>query len=243
MLILGHRGAAFDAPENTIVAIYEGLKQGADGVEVDIRLSLDNKVVVIHDNTFKRTGKIKDSVCKSHSSFIKEIDVGSFKSEKFIGEKVPFLSEVLDIVPKGKLIQIEIKNGIKSVPFLLQDIKSSTKSIDEIMIIGFCKKAMKKVKEEMPKIKVAWINGEKSKLNSNIQSSFDLIKICKENNFNGIDFDCRFNIDEKFTKEFINNGLEIYSWTIDDIEKAKYYKDIGIFGIATNRPKYIIENL
>ena len=48
------------------------------------------------------------------------------------------------------------------------------------MIIGFCKKAMKKVKEEMPKIKVAWINGEKSKLNSNIQSSFDLIKICKE---------------------------------------------------------------
>lgn len=243
MLIFGHRGSAFDAPENTLVAIYEGLNQGADGVEIDVRTTIDNQVVAIHDGSFKRTGKIKDSVCKTHSSVIKNIDVGSYKGEKFIGEKVPFLSEILDIVPKGKLLQIEIKNGIKAVIPIINDIKASKKSIDEIMIIGFCRKAMKKMKEEMPSIKVAWINGEKSKINFKIQNSLDLVNICKENNFDGIDFDCRFNINDDFVKNFKKRGLELYSWTVDDIDKANFYKDLGVNGIATNRPKYIIDNI
>ena len=238
MLIFGHRGAAFDAPENTICAIIEGLNQGADGIEIDVRTSLDNKVIVIHDNTFKRTGNIKNSVCKSHSTFIKEIDVGKYKGEIFIGEKVPFLPEVLDIIPKGKVLQIEIKNGIKAVPAIIKDIKESRKSIEEIMIIGFCK-----IKSEMPALKVAWINGEKSNINLNIQKSEELIKICKENNFNGIDFDCRFSINEIFTKNIKNSGLELYSWTVDSIEIASYYKELGINGIATNKPKYIIDSL
>ncbi len=243
MLVFGHRGASFDAPENTIGSILEALKQGADGVEIDVRRNRNDNFSVIHDATFTRTTGEKGRVSNSSNKRISTLDAGTFKSARYKGEKIPILAEVLDIVPSGKLLQIELKSSIRSVPRLAYKIRSSRKHPSEIIVIGFSYYAMQLVKELLPNVKVAWINGEKSQFQPNMQPVSHLIRKLQMANLDAVDFDSRFDIKEEYVKRVKSSGYEMYSWTVDDIERAKYFKSIGISGIATNRPRYIINGL
>lgn len=237
MLIFGHRGCAWDAPENTLAAINEGLRQGADGVEIDVRRSLDGVMVVMHDETLKRTAGYNGRVSETRSDIIKTLDAGSFKSPGFAGEAVPFLSEVLDIVPQGKLLQIEIKSPSETVYNVIKDIKSSRKAASEIIAICFDKNTLKIFKEELPQAKTAWINGEKK--NNNMETAEEIINLAKIWHFDAIDFDCRFSVNEEFIASLKAARLGVFSWTVDDVARAAYLRDIGADGITTNRPGFI----
>ena len=100
--IVAHRGASADAPENTLAAIQLAWQQGADAAEIDVRLTVDGQLVAIHDETTLRTGST-DWKVKDHTlAELKTLDVGLWKSQQFVGEQIPTLAEVLDIVPPGK---------------------------------------------------------------------------------------------------------------------------------------------
>lgn len=109
-VIFAHRGASAHAPENTLAAFELALAQGADGVELDAKLSADGKVVVIHDATVDRTtgahGRVKDLSLAD----IRSLDAGSFFSEKFNGEKIPTLDEVFESIGKRAFINVELTN-------------------------------------------------------------------------------------------------------------------------------------
>src|SRR5690606_11412908 len=93
--IIAHRGASAHAPENTMAAFRKAIEMGANYIELDVHLSKDGKVVVLHDATLNRTsngtGKIADHVW----NVLRMLDAGSFFDEKFKGEKIPLLEEVL----------------------------------------------------------------------------------------------------------------------------------------------------
>lgn len=243
MLIFGHRGSAWDAPENTVEAVNEGLRQGADGVEVDVRRSLDGVMVVMHDKTLKRTAGFGGSVAKTDSDIIKTLDAGSFKSPAFAGASVPFLPEVLDAVPPGKLLQIEIKSGADTAADVIRDIKASRKAVSEIMIIAFSRTALKRFKEELPKGAAAWINGQKKIIAGRMQPAEEIIRLSKVWRFDAVDFDCRFSVSKKYVSSLKAAGLSVFSWTVDDPARAAYFRDIGVDGITTNRPGFIRESL
>ncbi len=95
LLIIAHRGESYDAPENTLASINLAWQRDADAVEIDVRLSKDNKVVVFHDKTTRRLGGRNESVKNQTLEELKELDVGSWKSEKYKNEKIPTLTEVL----------------------------------------------------------------------------------------------------------------------------------------------------
>lgn len=109
-VIFGHRGASAHAPENTIAAFELALVQQADAIELDVKLSADGHVVVIHDSTVDRTtngtGRVKDLSL----SDLMALDAGSFFSEKFRGEKIPTLNEVFETVGKRTFINVELTN-------------------------------------------------------------------------------------------------------------------------------------
>ncbi len=109
-VIFGHRGACAHAPENTIASFELALAQGADAIELDAKLSADGHVVVHHDPTVDRTtngkGKVKDLTLTE----LKNLDAGSFFSEKFRGEKIPTLEEVFEAVGKRTFINVELTN-------------------------------------------------------------------------------------------------------------------------------------
>ena len=115
---IAHRGASYLAPENTVAAARLAWELGADAVEVDIHLSKDNKVMVIHDKDTKRICKtVSNLVIKSsESGLLRELDAGIWKGEHFKGEKIPFLSEIIETVPEGKTLVVEIKCGSEVIP-------------------------------------------------------------------------------------------------------------------------------
>jgi glycerophosphoryl diester phosphodiesterase len=109
-IIFAHRGASAHAPENTLAAFELSLTQHADAIELDVKLSADGQVVVIHDASVDRTtgsqGRVKDLSLAQ----LRSLDAGSFFSEKYKGEKIPTLEEVFESVGKRTFINVELTN-------------------------------------------------------------------------------------------------------------------------------------
>lgn len=109
-VVYAHRGASTHAPENTLTAFELALQQGADGVELDAKLSADGHVVVIHDATVDRTtggrGRVRDLTLEE----LRELDAGSVFSESFRGQKIPTLAEVFEALGSRALINVELTN-------------------------------------------------------------------------------------------------------------------------------------
>ena len=136
--IIAHRGASYIAPENTVAAANLAWELGADAVEVDIYLSKDNRVMVIHDKDTKRTcsGKKNLTIEKTPSVLLRDLDAGIWKDEKYKGEQIPFLKEIIETVPEGKNVVVEIKCGIEVLPALKRCMEKSEKS-DQVIFICF----------------------------------------------------------------------------------------------------------
>jgi len=109
-LILGHRGASGEAPENTLAAFRLALEQGAEGFELDVTLSADGVPVVIHDDTIDRTTNGTGEVARLTLSELKKLDAGSWKSERYAGERIPTLEEVFLEFGGRAVINVELKD-------------------------------------------------------------------------------------------------------------------------------------
>src|SRR6266496_640164 len=108
-IVFAHRGASAHAPENTIAAFELALAQNADAIELDVKLTADGHVVVIHDSTVDRTTGSRGRVKDLSLAQLRSLDAGSFFSEKYRGEKIPTLEEVLEAVGKRTIINVELK--------------------------------------------------------------------------------------------------------------------------------------
>lgn len=106
MLRIAHRGASGYAPENTLAAFKKALEFDIDVIELDVHLTKDNHLVVIHDKTVNRTTDGKGKVADKTLAELQKLDAGN-------GEKIPTLQEVLDLVNRKALVSIEIKGKVK----------------------------------------------------------------------------------------------------------------------------------
>ncbi|HET7143130.1 MAG TPA: glycerophosphodiester phosphodiesterase family protein [Anaerolineales bacterium] len=109
-VIFAHRGDLIHAPENTLPSFEQALKKGADGVELDAKLTADGHVIVIHDPTLDRTTDGQGRVDSFSLETIRKLDAGKWFDEKFSSAKVPLLEEVFEIAGKDKMINIELTN-------------------------------------------------------------------------------------------------------------------------------------
>ena len=108
-LVIAHRGASGLAPENTLAAFHKTLEVGADGIELDVRLTRDGRVVVIHDRRLERTTEGKGPVGTYTLAELKSLDAGSWFGPEFSDERVHTLDEVFDVMPPELLIYVELK--------------------------------------------------------------------------------------------------------------------------------------
>ena len=109
-VIFAHRGASAHAPENTLAAFELALKQNADAIELDVKLSADGRAIVIHDQTLERTtgrpGRVKDLSFTD----LRSLDAGSFFAERYRGERIPTLEEVFEAFGNRTFINVELTN-------------------------------------------------------------------------------------------------------------------------------------
>lgn len=110
-VIIGHRGYRADYPENTLVSFSAAITAGADMIELDVALSKDRKVVVLHDDTLNRTTSGFGPVHQSTLHELKQLDAGSWFDPRFAGESLPTLDEVLTLAGGKTLINVEIKSS------------------------------------------------------------------------------------------------------------------------------------
>ena len=227
---IAHRGASYDAPENTIASAKLAWKMNADAVECDIHLSKDNQIMVIHDDNTKRiTGEDYD-VIHTNSDVLRKLDAGAYKGKKYKGEKIPFLEELIKTIPKGKKLVIELKSRDNVLP-KMEQILQNNKKLNQLIFISFDKETIIKVKKSYPENLCYWLCNNKEYLLANIQSVAEA----------GIDgLDLKYNIIDAQTMELLNKyKLDIVTYTVNDPEEARRLINLGVKQITTDRPEWL----
>ena len=148
--IIAHRGASHDAPENTLAAMELAWEQGADAIELDLHLSKDGEIIVMHDPDTKRTtgvvGKIVDLTGVSWRSWM--LAPGCIRASRT--ERIPSLQSLLQTVGPGKRVFIEIKCGPEIMPRLKEVLTRVNLPPERMVIIGFGLETMAAAKEMFP---------------------------------------------------------------------------------------------
>lgn len=243
--IVGHRGASFDAPENTLSSVNLAWERNADAVEIDIYLTSDGKIVAFHDKTTKRIGGRNKDVAKQTLAELQTLDVGAWKNAQYRNERIPTLPQILKTIPAGKRLFIEIKCGPEVLPQLKADLQASGKAADQTALIGFDYDTMRKAKQLMPGLKAYWVfKVKQNKVTRRWEHNADYyIRKAKEANLDGLDVGYNGFLTADFIQKSEAAGLPVFVWTINDVKDAKKLVEMGITGITTDRPGLMMETL
>jgi glycerophosphoryl diester phosphodiesterase len=234
-LIVAHRGSSFTAPENTVASAKLAWKQDADAVELDIYLTKDNRVMVMHDGNTKRTTGQSYQITETNSEVLRTLDAGSWKdASNYKGEKIPFLEEMIATIPRGKKMVIEIKSGQEIFP-ALQTIVQKSKKKKQLIFIAFNWETIVKAKQLFPKNACYWLSSSptevQAKMGEVIKSGID-----------GINLSSKI-VDQQTVTKANELGYNVWSWTIDDPQEAKRLVNLGVKAITTNRPDLMRSSL
>ena len=238
MEIIAHRGASYDAPENTLASVRLAWEQGADAVEVDVHLSRDNRVVVIHDADTKRIAGVKRIVRNLTLAELQKLDCGRWKSPKFTGECLATLEDVVATIPPGKRMLVEIKTGPEIVPHF-PPIPTN------IAPISFDLDAITAMKSARPDLQCYWVVGWRRdwKRGGWLPKPAEMIEQALTNKLDGLDVGANGPVTAAFVKKAHSAGLKVYVWTVDAAAKARQLRTAGVDGIATNKPGWMRANL
>ena len=220
MLRVGHRGARAYAPENTLTSFKKALEIGVDAVELDVRKTKDNQLVVIHDANVKRTtdgeGLVSELTLK---------EIKGFSAEK--GEKIPTFQEALDFLDKKVKVFIELKEaGVEEQVLSKVHERGLGKSV---VIVSFLEDALKKVRELDKDIETGLIYAKHK----------NPVKAALELKANYLLAFYRFTHTANVQKAH-QNGLKVIVWTINKPEEVEEYAAKGVDGIASDKPDILM---
>ncbi|MBT8387994.1 MAG: hypothetical protein KJO12_11330 [Ignavibacteria bacterium] len=240
-IIIAHRGESYDAPENTHASINLAWNRNDDAVEIDVQLTKDKRIVLIHDKSTLRTGgKLKRISSNTYDNLL-QVEIGKFKGRKWKYERIPLLDDVIDKVPKNKILFIEIKSDYRIVKPIKNLIRQKNVEPNQIKFIGFDINIMKKIKKTLPEFETYWIiEGKHYKSNSAIENS---VEKCISAGLDGLDVQARKYLNSEVIQFIKYNELNIYTWTVDDPIRAKQLVLDGIDGITTNRASWLKKKL
>ena len=213
---IGHRGAKAYEPENTLSSFRLAIELGVDAVELDVRKTVDNELVVIHNANVNKTTDGSGAV---NELTLEEIQ--RFVTEK--GEHVPTLEEVLDAVAKRVKVLVELKeNGTEEQVISLIRKKRLT---ENVIIISFHEDALKKVRELSDEVETGLIyvrhkNPIQTALDLKAEYLLPLYRFTHSSN----------------VKKAHEAGLKVIVWPINNKEEVDEYKKKGVDGIASDRP-------
>jgi glycerophosphoryl diester phosphodiesterase len=244
-ILIAHRGASQDAPENTLAAIELGWLQQADAVEVDIRLTRDHHIVLMHDATACRTAGLNQPIAELMLGQLRALDAGIWKAPQWSGECVPTLAEALDSVPADKRIFIEIKCGPEVLPELESVLLTSSLPTENIVLIGFGEETMREAKRRLPGTSCLLLSDFRQDDSSGAWSPTieDLIQRAQSANLDGLDLRAQPPLDRAAIRQIHAAGLKVYAWTVNDAETALELVQAGIGGITTDCPGALREVL
>lgn len=237
--IIGHRGCAGYAPENTIEAIHTAADLGIDWVELDVKLTKDQVPIIFHDDTLERTTNISGNVADKTLSEIQELDAGSWYGETFIGAKIPTLEDAVDaLIDRGLGLNLEIKpcpGREKETAEAALDILSTIwDDHDRLLISSFQHVSL----EAAYDVAQDWHRGLllPKEFPENWAEIADYLKVSSIN-VNA----------ETVTRDQIETIIEmekhILAYTVNEPDKARVLQSWGVDGFFSDTPDVLKENI
>lgn len=235
---VGHRGASFDAPENTLAAFRMAWARGAKAIELDVHPTKDGSLIVSHDANTKRTTGVSRLIHESTMADLRQLDAGGWKGEYWKGERLPTLEEALATIPEGGRCFIEVKVGAEAIPAVAKAIQESGKRRDQFVIISFQLDAVAAAKQQLPDIEAYYLASFKQDASTGRWSpSIDeLIRQAQSTKADGLDLAYRGPLSSETVAKIRSAGLGLYVWTVDSPEVARQMIALGVDGITSNRP-------
>jgi glycerophosphoryl diester phosphodiesterase len=221
MLRIGHRGARAYAPENTLASFKKAIEIGVNAIELDVRKTKDNHLIVIHDADVKRTTNKEGLVSELTLKEIQSLDAGG-------GEKIPTLEEALDFLDKKVKVLIELKEaGVEEQVLKVVHQKGLEKNV---VITSFLEEALRKVRELDKDVETGLIYATHK---NPVKAALDL----KANYLVAL---YRFMHTANVEKAH-QNGLKVVVWTINKPEEVEAFVKKGVDGIASDKPDILMQ--
>jgi len=234
-LIVAHRGASRDAPENTIPAFQLAWEQGADAIEADFHLSKDGEIVCFHDADTERVAGTQLVVRQSTLAELKQLDVGATHGVAFNGTRIPTIAEVFATIPQGKKIFIEVKCGAEIIPTLLNEIDQSGLTQEQIVVISFNKQVIQQLKIKAPQYKASWLCSFNKQETGEITPALaTVLKTLKQIQADGLSSNTA--LPASVIEAVSQQGYEWHVWTINDLNTARRMQALGVLSITTDVP-------
>lgn len=234
-LVIAHRGDSKNAPENTLSSFKRAVDAGSDGIELDVQLSKDGYLVVIHDERVDRTtdgiGYVKDYTLKE----LKRLSAGIKFGRNYMNEKIPTLAEVFELLGnRSILVNIEIKSGLISYPGIEEKLVNCVFDYnfeDLALISSFNHYSLKTVKEIEPRLNIGLL------YECGLVEPWHIANRMHAYSLHPF----YVNIIPEVVKGCKSNNVKLFPWTIDDEELMKNMIRLGVDGIITNDPLKLID--
>lgn len=227
MLIIGHRGAAGLATENTLASLQAGMDAGADILEFDVRITRDGKPVIIHDPTLQRTHNLKNTVASLTLAELQALTPT---------QPIPTLGQVLDQFYGKILLNIELKSrgsGEKTIQLLKKRYVTKASDWDNVLISSFSAAELVRIRRLAPHANLALLHK---------QNSFVFIAYQRFLNFTAVGFH-RLHLNPLATEIARRAGLFVYTYTVNRPNALAHLTAQGLDGIVTNYPNKFIAKL
>ena len=235
-LSIAHRGGLAYAPENTLAAIKNAIRFEADYAEIDVHLSKDGEIIVIHDEELDRTTNGTGTVREMTVNELNRLDAGCWFSYEFEGEKIPTLEEVLDLA-KGKIkLVIEIKNGpnyYEGIARKVVELVKQKKMAKRVIIISFDHECIKEVHDIDPSIETGLLYYGNILDMKNLAETTGAKYMCP----------CWKMVTQDTVKRAKEAGLKLNVWTLDEPDMIRKFMDMGVDCISTNMPDVLIREI
>ena len=234
-LIIAHRGASGYAPENTMDAFALAAKMGADGIELDVHLSADGEVMVIHDEKIERTSNGQGLVTEYTLAELKEFDFGyHFNGQKRTGVKIPTLDEVYELVaPLGMIVNVEIKSADPRIVRACDEIAERHGMREKVIYSSFNHFQIGAAREEIQNAFIAPLY------------SFNMLKpwnYCLDIGAKATHpRQNQVSLLPDYVKNCHDRGIRVHTWTVNSEEDMAFQLDAGVDAIITNYPDVAIK--
>lgn len=237
--IIGHRGAAAYAPENTLEGIHTAADMGVEWVELDVKLTKDQVPIIFHDDTLERTTDTSGNVADMNYADIAQLDAGLWFGESFIGAKIPTLEQAVDVLIERDLgLNLEIKScpgrERETAEVALDILSSIWDEHDKLLISSFSHVSL----EASLEMAQDWHRGLllPEEWPDNWAELADYLKVSSIN-LNG----------NTVTREQVENAIElelpVLAYTVNEPDRARFLQSWGVDGFFTDAPDILQDNL
>lgn len=235
--IYGHRGCMGTFPENTLLGFLQAIRQGADGIELDVQLTKDGEVVVIHDETLERTtdgtGFVKDLTLqelKQYSAGVKYAHLKNYDRVIWSAERVPTLQEVLELLAPYKIeLNIELKTSLFQYEGIEEKVLALVKEYGngrKVIYSSFHLPSLLRMKQLDPDAEIAWLLDQRIAHPEDYLHSLEL---------EALHVSKRIAFSDTFYGRDIVKKLRI--WTVNEQDEIKQLLDLGVEAIITDFPE------